>query len=197
MHGPFPNSVRVGAPLFGGLSHRSLKDAELLLAGLPQLVLLLRTHCVGRKCVDGGVPRVLNGSSRPRHRRWPRHQRHFRPQRMRSPVQLPSLLDAQLKGSIGRAPRNGGPERVGSPGLSPGELGAGLWGAPLAAGRIRGRILWILPHSVIAIGFQPCVPALCLATGTPGLNYNTQLHASNSISGGLALPATHPPTRGR
>ena len=112
--------------------HRSLKDAELLLAGLPQLVFLLRTHCVGRKCVDGGVPRVLNGSSRPRHRRWPRHQRHFHPQRMRSPVQLPSLLDAQLKGSIGRAPRNGGPERVGSPGLSPGELGAGLWGAPLA-----------------------------------------------------------------
>ena len=112
--------------------HRSLKDAELLLAGLPQLVFLLRTHCVGRKCVNGGVPRVLNGSSRPRHRRWPRHQRHFRPQRMRSPVQLPSLLDAQLKGSIGRAPRNGGPERAGSPGLSPGELGAGLWGAPLA-----------------------------------------------------------------
>ena len=45
--------------------HRSLKDAELLLAGLPQLVFLLRTHCVGRKCVNGGVPRVLNGSSRP------------------------------------------------------------------------------------------------------------------------------------
>ena len=87
---------------------RLLKDAELLLAGLPQLVLLPCTHRFGRKCVNGGVSRVLSGSSRPRHRRWPRHRRHLRPQRLRSPVQLSSPLDAQLKGSIGRAPQNRG-----------------------------------------------------------------------------------------
>ena len=60
-------------------------------------------------------------------------------------------------------------------------------------GWIRGRILWILPHFVIAIGFQPCVPALCLATETPGLDYN-RFCASRTRYASIivrALPSFH------